>query len=279
MFKKEIFINKAFLSEIMRLVDIHAHLDYPPLDKMTDEVVSRAIDAGVKAIISNGTNSQSNRNVLELAKKYDVVKPALGFYPTHVHESTEEEVDAELEFISQQKNCIAIGEVGLDYAFAPEDDQTEALDKETKQKLIAKQKVGFKKIIALAEKMNLPLIVHSRKAELDVIEMLEESNVKKIIMHCFMGKRKFVERIRNNGWTFSIPVVVIKLQQTQELVRDTPMNQLLTETDAPFLGPVPGEVNEPMNVALSIKKIAEIKGMTENETADAIFMNYQNLFL
>ncbi len=153
------------------------------------------------------------------------------------------------------------------------------MNEEEKQKLIAKQKEGFKKIIALAEKKNLPLIVHSRKAELDVIEMLEASNVKKIVMHCFMGKKKFVERIRNNGWTFSIPVIVIKLQQMQDLVRDTPLNQLLTETDSPFLGPVSGEINEPLNVSLSIKKIAEIKGMTENETADAIFQNYMNLFM
>jgi TatD DNase family protein len=263
----------------MRLVDIHAHLDYPPLHNMVDDVVMRAQDAGVKYIISNGTNPQSNRNVLELAKKYSIVKPALGFYPTHIHESSEEEVDAEIKFISQQKNCVALGEVGLDYAFAPEDNQSEPPCEETKQKLIAKQKLGFKKIIALAEKKNLPLIVHSRKAELDVIEMLEASKVKKIIMHCFMGKKKYVQRIRDNGWTFSIPVIVIKLQQFQEIVKETSLNQLITETDAPFLAPVPGDVNESANVALTIKKIAELKGLTENETADAIFMNYQRFFM
>ncbi|MEA3399309.1 MAG: TatD family hydrolase [Patescibacteria group bacterium] len=262
----------------MRLVDIHAHLDYPPLNEISKELIERSVNAGVKYIISNGTNPESNRKVLELAKKYSIVKPALGFYPTHVQEVSEEELDSELDFISKQKNCVAIGEVGLDKAFAPEDKQ-EKISDDLKEELFSKQKAGFKKIINLAEKTGLPLIVHSRKAELEVIEMLEESKVKKIIMHCFMGKKKYVERIRNNGWTFSIPVIVIKLQQMQELVRDTPMKQLLTETDSPFLGPIPGESNEPKNVSLSIKKIAEIKGLTENETADSIFMNYQNLFL
>ena len=267
----------------MRLVDVHAHLDYPPLSERLDEVLKNAKEKGVKAIVSNGTNPESNRKVLELSKNHDIIKASLGFYPTHVQEVSEEELDIELKFIESEitkGNVIAIGEVGLDKKFAPEDNQPERTEEE-KEKLFKKQVIGFKKIIALAERTGVPIIIHSRKAELDVIELLEQSkiNKRKIIMHCFSGKKKLVARIRENGWTFSVPVIVTKLQQFQELVRDTPINQLLTETDAPYLGPEPGLTNESANVDLSIRKFAELKGMTPEEMADNIFLNYMNIFL
>ena len=265
----------------MKLVDVHTHLDYPPLDKDVEEVLSRAEAVGVKAIISNGTTPEANRKVLALAEKYPMIKVALGFYPTHIQEASDEEIDAEIAFIEEQikaGKAIAIGEVGLDKKFAPEDNQPEYSDEE-KEELFRKQVKGFEKIIALAERTGVPLIVHSRKAEREAIEMLEKSKVKKIIMHCFTGKKKLVKRIRDNGWTFSIPVTLLKLQQFQELVAETPLQQLLTETDAPFLGPEPGKPNESANVALTVKKIAEIKGLTEEETADNIFLNYMRMFL
>lgn len=261
----------------MNLVDVHTHLDISPLDKNTEEVVLQAKERGVKAIISNGTDPESNRRVKVLSENYDVVKPAYGFYPTHVQEVTEEELDAELKWIEKNKP-LAIGEVGLDYKFSSPE-HSEGLNEEEQKILIEKQKKGFQKLIDLAKKLNIPLIVHSRKAELDVIEMLEASKHKKIIMHCFSGKKKLVKRIQDNGWTLSIPVIVIKLEQFQETVRTTPLKQLLTETDAPYLGPEPGLGNEPKNVALTIQKIAELKGMTEQETADQLYMNYQRLFL
>lgn len=270
--------TRLALQVVMRLVDIHAHLDYPPLDDRVGDVVQRAEQAGVKAILSNGTSPQSNRKVLALAKQHRIVQPALGFYPTHLQETTFEKLQEELEFIAQQKNVLALGEVGLDKKFDSFDMQ-KPLSSQQKKGLFTKQQRGFEEIIALAEKKRLPLIVHSRKAELDAIEMLESSSAKKIIMHCFTGKKKFVQRIRENGWSFSIPVTLLKLQQFQELVINTPVAQLFTETDAPFLGPYPDKPNEPANVALTVKKIAQLKGNTVQETADQLFFNYQRLFL
>lgn len=261
----------------MNLIDVHAHMDYPPLTDKVEEVVLSAKEKGVKVIISNGTDPKSNRNVKTLSEKYTIIKPAYGFYPTHVQEVSSEELDAELKWIEENKP-IAIGEVGLDYKFSSEE-HPETPSKEEIEKLIIKQKEGFQKIIDLAKKLNVPLIVHSRKAEEDVIEMLEASGHKKIVMHCFSGKKRLVKRIQENGWTFSIPVIVIKLQQFQEIVQTTPLSQLLTETDAPYLGPEPGLTNESKNVSLSIAKIAELKGMTVEETADQMFMNYMRLFL
>ena len=265
----------------MILVDVHAHMDYPPMSDKIEEVISRAKEKNVKIIISNGTSPESNRKILELSKKYDIIKVAMGFYPTKIQISEESEIDDELSFIENEfkkGKVIAIGEVGLDKKFSPEDDQPE-LSEDEKKAFFEKQVIGFKKIIELAEKTGLPLIVHSRKAELEAIEMLEKSSVKHIIMHCFTGKKKLVKRIRDNGWTFSTPVTLLKLQQFQELVSETPLNQLLLETDSPFLGPTVGVPNEPANVSLTLAKIAEIKGLTIEETADNLFMNYQKIFL
>lgn len=259
----------------MNLVDVHAHLDFKPISETLQAVLDNATHAGVKAIIANGVTPKSNRNVLALAKQHHIVKPALGFYPWHVPEVSEEAFDKELDFIAKN-NPIALGEIGLDKKW---DNIERYMLKGTKDELFKKQTIAFDKFISLAERKNIPLIIHSRKAELQAIEMLESSNAKKIIMHCFSGKKKLVKRVLDNGWSVSIPVIVTKLQQFQEMAKEARNNQLLTETDAPYLGPEPGLTNEPAKVHLAIAKLAELKGLTETEMADQIYLNYQRLFL
>lgn len=255
----------------MRYVDVHAHFDLGEYDSDIDKVLEDCKQKGVKTIIINGVHQESNRKVLDLAKKHEIFKPALGFYPVHVTEQPWEKVELELEFIKKNKEKVAIGEVGLDYKFGDDNPHGD------KFKQI--QKKAFQKIIEISEKTKKPLIIHSRKAEQDVVDMLESSSLKNPVMHCFMGKKKIMQRIADNGWNFSIPVIINKLQQLQELVEYTNINQLLTETDSPYLSPIPGERNTPANVALTIKKIAEIKKFEEEEVANNIFMNYQRLFL
>lgn len=246
------------------LVDIHAHLDYEPLFSKVAEIVERAKKAGVVAIVSNGTRPESNRRVLDLAKKFDIIKPSLGYFPDHVVEDGLEAVEKELEFISKKKP-IALGEVGLDFA----------THKDKPKEMV----LAFEKIIALSEKLKIPLIVHSRKAEQEVIEMLESSKNKKIIMHFFCGRKALVKRVQDNGWTFSIPTNIVRLQQLQQIVEEVPLNQILTETDCPWLSPFPAQENEPAFVKETIKKIVQIKKMEETEVIKNIYMNYQQLFL
>ena len=256
---------------MLNLVDVHAHFDLGEYDKDLPEVIEDAKKKGIKAVIINGLNPKSNRKVLELAKKYDILKPALGYYPVHVAEDPWEKVEEELNFIKNNKEQVALGEVGLDYKRGDDNLHCD-LHKDA-------QKKAFQKFIEISEKTKKPLIIHSRKAELDVIEMLESSSLKNPVMHCFLGKKKLMQRIADNGWNFSVPVIITKLQQLQEMVKYTNINQLLTETDSPYLSPIRGERNTPVNVALTIKKIAEIKGFEEEEIANNIFMNYQKLFL
>ena len=249
----------------MLLVDVHAHLDHCKFKQDLDMVIERARKNNVKSIINNGINPEKNKITLELAKKYDIVKAALGLYPTDAIKMKEEEIDKELEFIKKNKNkIVAIGEIGLDYHWD--------LKQHDKQKEI------FEKIINLAEKIKKPLIIHSRKAEEDTINLLESSNVKKTVLHCFNGNFSLVKKADDLGYYFSIPTNVTRSEQFQKIVNLININKILTETDSPYLSPFPGQRNEPCNIVYSIKKIAEIKNMNVEEVANNIFMNYKNLF-
>jgi len=249
------------------IVDIHAHMDYEAFEKDLDEVLKRAKQAGVSAIINNGTHPASNRKTLELAKKYPIIKAALGYYPLHAIEVSQEEFEEELKFIeSQKENIIAIGEVGLDFHRDKNPDNFE------------KQKKCFQKIIELSEKIKKPLIVHSRGCEEIAFDMVKSSNAK-AVMHCFGGKSSLAKRIADEGYHFSIPCNVVRSKSFQKLVKSVNINQIFTETDAPYLSPVPETRNEPANIKESIKKIAELKGFTEEDTENNLFLNYQRFFL
>jgi len=251
----------------MLLVDVHAHLDLKEFDSDLDEVINRAEVAGVKAIISNGINYKSNRKTLELSKKYSIIKPALGLYPDDAIKLTQEQIQEELNFIEKNKDkIIAIGEVGLDYKYCK---------KKQEQEL---QKDIFLKIINLSKKINKPIIVHSRKAESDVIEILEKEKAKKVILHCFSGKLKLIKKAEDLSYSFSIPTNITHSQHFQKLAELVDINKLLTETDSPYLSPYKNRRNEPSFIIESIKKIAEIKNISINETANNIFMNYQKIF-
>jgi len=251
----------------MLLVDVHAHLDLKEFDSDLDEVIKRAETAGVKAIISNGLNPESNRKTLELSRKYKIVKPAFGLYPNDALKLTEKEIESELNFIEKNKDKIAaIGEVGLDYKFCEDKKQQE------------KQKQIFIKLIELSKKIKKPIIIHSRKAEQDVIDILENSDAKKVVLHCFSGKLKLIKRAAELGYYFSIPTNITHSQHFQKLAELVDINKILTETDAPYLSPYKNRRNESSFITEAIKKIAEIKNISINEIANNIFMNYQNLF-
>lgn len=248
----------------MRIIDVHAHLDFDEYAGDIDEVVAENEKDGVAAILCNGVNVESNRRVLELAKKYDIIKPAFGIYPTHIEEMKDEEIEAELAWIKEQKP-IAIGEVGLDYKEGTDPD---------------KQKKWFKRFLGLAKELDVPIIVHSRKAELDVLDIVEESGYDKVVLHCFSGRKHLVQRAIDKGWFFSIPAIVVKLLHFQNIVDTADISKMLTETDSPYLTPYQDvRRNEPRFIIESLKEIARIKKMDVEEVANNIFMNYQRLFL
>jgi TatD DNase family protein len=243
------------------LVDVHCHLDFKDFDSDLDKVIARC--KNFKALICNGVNPESNRKVLSLSKKYSLIKPALGYYPTEAIEVPTDILNKEIEFIKQAKP-IAIGEVGIDYHIGKNPE---------------KQKQVFKKFIELAKYLDIPIIVHSRKAEEDVLNLLEESGIKKVIMHCFSGNAEQTKRAHDLGYLFSIPPTIIKNKTFKKLAKRIDADRILTETDAPFLSPY-GNIkrNEPLFIKETIRKLSEIKKLPEEEIQKSIIANFNNIF-
>ena len=256
------------------LIDAHSHLDHQLLINKIEDIIKRAKNAGLKHIITNGINPETNRICLELSKKYGIVECGMGIYPRDALKNEIEagdypikiedfDIDEEINFIKKNKNNVkAISEVGLDF-----------VNGESKQ-----QVEDFQKMIELSEGLSKPIVVHSRKAEQKCIEMLESSKNKKIVMHCFSGKKSLVKKIVDNGWYLTIPTVVVRAFQFQENIKLAPITQLFCETDSPYLSPYKEQVNEPAYVIESYMKIAELKGMDITEVANSIYMNWQKVF-
>ncbi|MBD3313211.1 YchF/TatD family DNA exonuclease [Candidatus Woesearchaeota archaeon] len=253
---------------IMGLIDLHCHLDFRQFRDDLDEVIARAKKAGVELILQNGVNPESNRKSLEIAERYkDVVRPALGIHPTDAVRMSDEAIDAELDFIEKNKEMIAaLGEVGIDHHWIKEADQRK------------KQAECFQKIIDLAERIRKPIIVHSWDADQETVEMLQSSNAKKVVMHCFTGKPEIAKQAEDEGHYFTISTNIVKSKQFRKLAKRIPMERLFTETDAPFMSPFQGKRNEPAFVAEAVRKIAEIRKIGEKEVADQISNNYDLLF-
>jgi TatD DNase family protein len=181
--------------------------------------------------------------------------------------SSDDLIKKEIDFITKNKNkIVAIGEIGLDYYWVKN------------EHLLDRQRELFKQMIRLANSLNKPVIVHTRKAEEDSIKILEDEKANAVILHSFGGKLKLLPRILSNGWFLSVPPSIVRSSHFQELVKRTPITNLLTETDAPFLSPFKDRKNEPSFVKLTIDKIAELKNLTVEEVENNIFMNYQKIF-
>lgn len=269
----------------MKLVDVHCHLEDERFAKDLDEVIARAEKAGLKAIVVSGANPEANRQVLELTKKYSLVKASFGLYPidsvvdkfANLTDDYPRKIDAfdykkELEWIKKNKEvCISIGEVGSELQVVKEHKDFE--------KIKQAQIEVFEAAIKLAEEIKKPLVLHTRGGELEVIEILEKHKPKiPVILHCFGGRKSLIKRAADNGYYFSVPAVIKRLQHFQTLVEIVDLKQLLTETDAPYLAPIAGERSEPKDVAGTVEEIARIKKLSKEEVAEQIWENYKLVF-
>jgi TatD DNase family protein len=264
----------------MQLVDVHAHLDDPKFSPDLDLVLARAKANGVVAIILQGVSHEKNTELLRLAKRDPILKVAMGIYPLNasnvkVHASpdadadhdrqSDHDVDDTLRAIGRHgDDIIAIGEVGMDLQHSDDEER---------------QTENFRKIVRLAKRLRKPLIIHSRKAERRVLDILEEEQYFRAVMHCFSGSHALLKRGLALGLMFSIPTAVVRNKQFQENAALIPVGQLLTETDAPYMGPYRNVRNEPANIREAVLKLAEIKRMDPTELANIIYFNYQKMFL
>ncbi|MDP3734577.1 MAG: TatD family hydrolase [Nanoarchaeota archaeon] len=265
----------------MNLVDVHCHLNHALFKDDLDQVLERARKAGLKALLVSGVNPVSNKEVLALAAKYPLIKASLGIYPIDALGMAEAEIglprqivpinlEEEFAFIEKhKKDVLAIGEVGMDFHWAE------------KEKTYEKQADNFRRIIQFAIKIKKPLVIHSRKAERECLEILEQeikNHQIPVVNHCFSGKKNLIMKAASLGHYFSIPPNILRSESFQSLVKMVDLKQLLTETDAPYLSPYKDKRNEPAFVVETITKIAEIKGMSSEDVAAQIWENYKKVF-
>lgn len=244
-------------------IDAHCHVDFYKDDEI-EKIIKRCRKKGV-VFVDNSTRVDNIKRVLAMREKYpETVRVALGIYPIDALKLEEKELDDIIKEIREEKeNIVAIGEVGMDF-------------KESQEK--EKQKKIFRKFVSLSIELDKPIIVHSRKAELDCIQILEEMKAKKVVMHCFSGKLSLVKRIVENKWALTIPTSVKNAEHFQKVIEIVPISQLLCETDSPYLHPDKERNNEPANVIVSYEKIAEIKKLKLEEVEKQIEENYKSFF-
>jgi TatD DNase family protein len=245
------------------LIDCHAHLADPVFDPDREEVLARAEEAGVRAVVTVGETLDEALRILDLAARDSRLLPAAGLYPTRL-DLQEAQRTERLIRDNREKLC-AIGEVGLDYWKVGEE-----ADREVQREIFT----GF---VRLAAELDLPLNVHSRSAGRHVIALLLDLGARRVQLHAFDGKPSTALPAVEAGYLFSIPPSVVRSRQKRRLVRQLPLSCLLLETDSPVLSAQPGERNEPANLRVSLRAIAELKHLSEQEVAEAIAVNTDRL--
>jgi TatD DNase family protein len=252
------------------LVDSHCHLDFPDYAGKVDEVMARAQAAGVGVCLSIGTELKRFPGVKAVAEKFPNVWCSVGVHP---HEAEKELQDDEAALIHEAAHpkVVGIGETGLDYYY-------EHSPRVPQQK-------NFRAHIAAARQTGLPVIVHTRDADDDTIEILRDEMGKGAftgLIHCFTGTQKLADAALELGLYISVSGIATFKNSAplRDVIKTVPLERLLVETDAPFLAPVPhrGKTNEPAFVVHTAKMLAELKGVTESELAKVTTENFFKLF-
>ncbi|MDO9534195.1 MAG: TatD family hydrolase [Bacillota bacterium] len=251
------------------LVDSHAHLDFRDFDRDRDEVIERAEKMGLKLIINIGFDLESSQKSLALAHKYPPVYAAVGIHP---HDAAKAPADylRRLEEMSQHPKVVAIGEMGLDFY---RDRSPRNLQKDV-----------FRRQLKLAQKVNLPVVIHDRDAHEEVMAILEKEGLPDPggVMHCFSGDLALARKALKMGFYISIagPVTYPKNNKLSQVAAAIPEDRLLIETDAPFLTPNPfrGKRNEPSYVAYTAEKVAALRGITGDIIGSLCLENAKRLF-
>ncbi|NOI80504.1 YchF/TatD family DNA exonuclease [Vibrio tubiashii] len=252
-------------------VDSHCHLDkldYQELHQGIEDVVAKAKAANVSELLSVGVTLDSFPNMLEMIEPYDNIYASCGVHPLDVE--SDFALDRLHEYASNPK-VVAIGETGLDYHYQPETAEL--------------QKLRFEQQVDLAVKLNKPLIIHTRNARQDTLDILKNGNAEQCggVIHCFTEDLAFAEAAMDLGFYISISGIVTFRQATElkEVVKALPLDRLLIETDSPYLAPVPhrGKQNQPAYVVEVAAYIAQLKGRSLGEVGEKTSENFRNLFL
>jgi TatD DNase family protein len=253
------------------LVDTHAHLDFPELYNKLDEVLKNALENGVKRIVTISTNLNKIDKIIEISKNYEEVYHTVGVHPNEVLKDKNNSNYEMIFNLSKNKKCVGIGECGLDYHYGNDSK--------------AEQKASFITQINVSRATNLPLIIHARDADKDMINILEneyKNGPFKAILHCFSSGKDLALCGINLGFyvSFSGIVTFKSAKLIQEIATLIPDDKILVETDAPYLSPTPlrGSVNEPKNCSITAKYLADIRKCEFSTFIDQLYMNSFKIF-
>ncbi|MGC8812363.1 MAG: TatD family hydrolase [Candidatus Aenigmatarchaeota archaeon] len=233
------------------MIDVHCHLESKDYDKDREEIIEKC-KKELKAIITCCAHPKDFDLTLNLVEKHKgFVFATIGIHPEYVKEISKEEKESFLEKIKSNKDkVVGIGETGLDFFWIKEKEWQE------------RQKELFIELINFAKELNKPLIIHARNAYDEAVKILEQEDAKEVLMHMF-GANYLVKRIIENNWYVSMNTIVLKSKKHKKVIRDTPLERILLETDSPWLGF--GKRNDPLSVKIVAEKIAEIKEVSFEE--------------
>ncbi len=252
----------------MELFDTHSHYNDEKFELDREKIINQTYETGITKFVCAGYNLKSSRKAIELANKYDFIYSICGISPNDLDDYNEENILAIKELAKSKKN-VAIGEIGLDYYW----------NKENK----TVQKQAFIEQINIANELELPIVIHSRDAVQDTIDLLKENPVnKKGIFHCAQLNKYLIEEGLKLGFyiSFAGPITFKNSKNAAEIVSLVPNDKILIETDSPYLAPEPvrGTRNDSRNVKYVAQKIAELKGLPVEEIAQITYQNAKNIF-
>lgn len=251
------------------IFDSHAHYDDEAFDKDRDRLLSTMEEQGVGCIVNVGASFQGAKDSAELSMRYPHVYAAVGVHPDHVGELDEGKMQQLKEMCTMEKT-VAVGEIGLDYYW----------DKESHEL----QKEWFKKQMELAKEVNLPVIVHSREAAQDTFDLIksEHAGTTGGVIHCFSGSKEMAKEYIKMGYYIGVGGVVTfkNARVLKEVVESIPLERILTETDCPYLAPVPfrGKRNCSAYISYVLDMIAELKGISREEAEQVTYENARNMY-
>ena len=251
------------------MIDSHCHLDHEPLFKNIAQIINRSKEVGIKKLLTICTTLEGFNNIKNILKIDEIIYGTFGIHP-HETENNIVNKNVIIENINQNHKLIGIGETGLDFYYNHSDKE--------------KQIESFNQHIEAAIELELPLIVHSRNAEEETFEILNEYKNKdpKILMHCFTGSYVFFKKMEKLNSYFSASGIITfnNSSDLQNTFTKIPNDKLLVETDSPFLAPVPmrGKTNEPSFIKYTLKKLADLKKINEIEMINLTTKNFETLF-
>ena len=253
------------------IIDSHCHLEYEPISLDLTETISRANKDGVKFLLTISTTDNSLKKILKITSDFNCVYGTYGIHPHEAKNHRNIKSNEILNKVNSSKKIIGIGETGLDFYYnhSEKKDQMEC----------------FEEHINAAQLSNLPLIVHTRSAENETLELLKKKKKEKdfkILIHCFTGSRNFAFKLLDlNCFISAIGVVTFKKSlDLASTFKDIPNNRILVETDAPYLAPVPmrGKANEPSYIIHTVKFLSDLKKITFKDFSEITTNNFFNLF-